>query len=252
MHRVPADPRRGLRPRPAGPRRSVAGPAGRTRTSTRRHRDLERAGPLRPPSRPRRSPRPARRPPGRTAGGRVHRLGRRAEHQARPGRADHRHRPDRGAARVHGRPRPHRHRRRAEPVGDRGPAGWAGAAARRAFPAVRVPADPQRGHARRQPRHRLADRRRPAGPAGAGRLAGAGLEPRRARGRAGRLLHRLPAERQAPRRADQDHSHPAARRPGHRVPQDRQAPVRRHLERRHRVRAPAGGRRRRGECWQDR
>ena len=45
-------------------------------------------------------------------------------------------------------------------------------AARRDVPAVRVAADPQRRHARRQPRHRLADRRRAARPA-------------RARGRAG-------------------------------------------------------------------
>ena len=67
-----------------------------------------------------------------------------------------------------------------------------------AVPAVRLPADPQRGHAGRQPRHRLADRRHPAGAARAGRLARAGLGRRRARGPAGRLLHRLPAERQAP------------------------------------------------------
>ena len=53
----------------------------------------------------------------------------------------------------------------------------------------------------------------------------------RAGGPAGRLLHRLPAERQAPRRADQDDPDPAAAGPGHRVPQDRQAPVRRHLQR---------------------
>ena len=109
-----------------------AGPAGRTRAGARRHRDLERAGPLRPPGQPGRSPRAAGRRTGRAAGGRVHRLGRRAEHQARPGRADHRHRADRGAARVLRRPGPHRHRRRAEPVGDRGPAGRPGAAARRA------------------------------------------------------------------------------------------------------------------------
>ena len=106
--------------------RPVPGPAGRARAGPRRHRDLERAGPLRPPGQPGRGPRTAGRRAGRAAGGRVHRLGRRAEHQARQGRADHRHRPDHRAARVHGRPRPHRHRRRAEPVRDRGQAGRAG------------------------------------------------------------------------------------------------------------------------------
>ena len=49
-------------------------------------------------------------------------------------------------------------RRRADPDRDRASAGRRDAAARRAVPAVRVPADPQRRHARRQPRHRLADR----------------------------------------------------------------------------------------------
>ena len=43
---------------------------------------------------------------------------------------------------------------------ERGLAGR-GAAAGRALPAVRLPADPQRRDAGRQPRHRLADRRRP-------------------------------------------------------------------------------------------
>ena len=71
---------------PAGGRRSVPGPAGRARAGARGHHDLERAGPLRPPARPGRGPRAARRPPGRAAGGRIHRLGRGAEHQARPGR----------------------------------------------------------------------------------------------------------------------------------------------------------------------
>ena len=60
---------------------------------------------VRPPSLAR-GARTAGRQSGRAAGGRVDRLGRRAEHPARPGRADHRHRPDRGAARVLGRPRP--------------------------------------------------------------------------------------------------------------------------------------------------
>ena len=118
-----------------------------------------------------------------------------------------------------------------------------------AVPAVRVAPDPQRGHARRQPRHRLADRRHPARTARAGRVPGAGLQPGRAGGPAGRVLHRLPAERQAPRRADQDDPHPAARRPGHRVPQDRQAPVRRHLRRGGGVRAEVRRRYRWGRRW---
>ncbi len=42
--------------------------------------------------------------------------------------------------------------------------------------AVRLAADPQRRHPRRQPRHRLADRRRPAGAARARRVRGAGLD----------------------------------------------------------------------------
>ena len=53
---------------------------------------------------------------------------------------------------------------------------------------------------------------------------------RRAGGAAGRLLHRLPADRETAGRADQDHPRPAAGRPDQRVPQDRQAAVRRHLQ----------------------
>ncbi len=49
------------------------------------------------------------------------------------------------------------------------------AAAGRPVPAVRVAADPQRRHARWQPRHRLAHRRRAAGAAGARGERGAGL-----------------------------------------------------------------------------
>ncbi len=60
----------------------------------------------------------------------------------------------------------------------RGGARRRGAAARRAVPAVRLPADPQRRHHRRQPRHRLPDRRPRAGPARARRGPGAGLAPR--------------------------------------------------------------------------
>ena len=105
----------------------------------------------------------------------------------------------------------HRHRRRADPVGGRAAAGRAGTAAGRDVPAVRLPVDPQRRHLRRQPRHRFADRRHPAGAAGAGRRSGAGLPRRRARGAAERVLHRLPADAQAPGRTDQDDPHPDCR-----------------------------------------
>ena len=74
----------------------------------------------------------------------------------------------------------------------------------------------------------------------------------RARGPAGRVLHRLPAERQAPRRADQDDPHPAAGRPGQRVPQDRQTAVRRHLRAspwRTRCGLRTAGSRRSGSAW---
>ena len=63
------------------------------------------------------------------------------------------------------------------------------------FPQFASPADPQRRHARRQPRHRLADRRRAAGPARPGGRPRPGVARRRARGPAGRLLHRLPRSR---------------------------------------------------------
>ena len=126
LHRLPADQGRGLRPGPARGGRPVPGPAGRTRAGPGRHHELEHPGPLRPPGRPGRGTGTAGRRAGRPAGGRVHRLGRRAEHQAHQGRAERRHRPDRRAARAHRGPGQHRHRRRAEPVRDRGPAGAAG------------------------------------------------------------------------------------------------------------------------------
>ena len=57
-------------------------------------------------------------------------------------------------------------RRGADPQRDRASARRQAAAAGRAVPAVRVAADPQRRHARWQPRHRLAHRRRAPGAAG--------------------------------------------------------------------------------------
>ena len=62
----------------------------------------------------------------------------------------------------------------------------------RADAAVRLAADPQRRHARRQPRHRLADRGRPAGAAGPRGVLGARVGGRGADGRPRGLLHRLP------------------------------------------------------------
>ena len=112
-------------------------------------------------------------------------------------------------------------------------------------PAVRVAADPQRRHHRRQPRHRVADRRPAARAARARRVRRAGVA-RRASGRC-----RSPTTSPATARR--------VLRPGEliravriplplaavdRVPQDRQAPVRRHLERRRRVRARRRRRRR--------
>ena len=102
----------------------------------------------------------------------------------------------------------------------------AAAAARRAVPAVRVAADPQRRHARRQPRHRLADRRRPAGAARARGAASCSAVGRAASGRC-----RWPtyftgyrAVRPPRRRADHRGRRTRCRRPPlDRVPQDRQA-----------------------------
>ena len=120
------------------------------------------------------------------------------------------------------------------------------------LPAVRLAADPQRRHARRQPRHRLADRRRPPALLALEAVARPGLADGGPRGPAGGLLHRIPAQRPARRRADPGGADPAAAGRAHRLPQDRQAPVRRHLQRRRRLRARRRGRRRyagRGSVW---
>ena len=62
------------------------------------------------------------------------------------------------------------------------------------------------------------------------------LRRRRPRGRAGRLLHRLPRDRAAARRAGPGRPGADAARRAHHVPQDRQAALRRHLQRRRRGR----------------
>ena len=178
LHRVPADPGRRLRARrPAGVRRAGATPvpAGPGPGPDRDHRRRDRVPAA---DRPGPGADPAGRTPGRPAARRVHRLGRGAEHPARPRRPDHRRGPHPRARHPGDRRRPHRHRRRADPVRDRTRPGRAGAAAGRDVPAVRLPADPQRRHPRREPGHRLADRRQPARAAGTGRLAGAGVDRR--------------------------------------------------------------------------
>ena len=242
VHRLPPDPRRRLRPRRPGrrPTRCSPGCAGPLPPPVATDIASE-PGPIRPAGRPRRGARPARRAPRRPPGRRLDRLGRRAQHPPRPRRADDRASTgstscatlsigddpiDIGAALT--------------PVRDRA---WRSAG--------RVPLLDQLfpQFASRLIRNGatlggnlgtgIADRRHPAGAARPRRVAGPRLARRRARGRAGRLLHRLPADGQAAGRADQDGPDPAAARADHRLPQDRQAALRRHLERRRRVRAAA-------------
>ena len=111
------------------------------------------------------------------------------------------------------------------------------------FAAVRVPADPQRRHDRRQHRHRARRSATCRPRCSPSRPTSCSPPPRRPRGAAGRLLHRLPRDGAPGRRADPRRTDPAAAGRDHRVPQDRQAPLRRHLQRRGRLR-PRPGRRR--------
>ena len=142
------------------------------------------------------------RPPGRVRRRRQHRLGRRGQPQGPPGRARGRRRPAARAARLLGHRRRGPDRRRAHPHRGRTAARRPAAAAAGADAAVRLAADPQRRHAGRQPRHRLADRRRAAGAARPRGLARAGLDRGRADRAARRLLHRLPRVRPRAGRAD--------------------------------------------------
>ena len=243
VHRLSADPRRRVRARPARRRRPAAGPVARARARRAGHRTIRHGRRrLRPADIADRGAGADRRAAGRPAAGRLHRLGRRAEPPARPRPADRGHRPARRAAPARGARRRDRDRRRPQPDRDRTRAGRPGAAARRPVPPVRLPADPQHRHARRQPRHRLADRRQPAGAARPGRRAGAGLRPGGAGGAVGRLLHRLPPDPAPARRADQDRPDPAPAGADLGLPQDRQTPVRRHLQHLGRLRAGAGRR----------
>ncbi len=222
-------PTRSARPTDGDPlavRRSRARPVGPADAARRRRGDV------RAPRRPGRGARRPGRAPGRRRGRREHRLGRRGQHPREPGPARGRGRPAARAARLLGDRRRGAHRCRAD--ADRGrapPRGGrrAAAAARRPDAAVRLAADPQRRDAGRQPRHGLADRRRPAGAARPGVVGGAHQPRRRPHRAAGRLLHRLPPVGAAARRADPRGRGAAAGVRPHRVPQDREAALRRHL-----------------------
>ena len=85
-----------------------------------------------------------------------------------------------------------------EPQRGRARPRWSDPVAGQHVPAVRLPADPQRRDPRRQPRHGLPDRRRGTGAPGPGGRGRPRLGRRRAGGAAVRLLHRLPADREAP------------------------------------------------------
>ena len=180
LHRLPADQGRRLRARASRP------PTTSSRPGVRRPR-RRRWPPSCTTARRRTSARPTsaealqllRRPRGRDRRRRQHRLGRRRQPQGRAGRAGRRRRPAARAARLHDDRRP-RSRIGAGADADRGraTAGRPAAAAAGADAAVRLAADPQRRHPRRQPRHRLADRRRPAGAARPRGVGGAGLDRR--------------------------------------------------------------------------
>ena len=218
LHRLPPDPRRGLRARASraddDPLADAAAPPRRRRRSPTR---IDGRRDVRPAGRPRRGARAARRAPRRrslVAGS--HRLGRRGQPPRRAGAAtSSRSTGCPSCASFDGRRRRRRDRRGAHPDRGRARARRPGPAARRGVPAVRVPADPQRRHHRRQPRHRLADRRPAAGAA-------------RARGRAS-SWPRADGDREVPladyftgyradgpaaRRADPRGADPAAARPG--------------------------------------
>ncbi len=100
---------------------------------------------------------------------RMHRPRGRGQPARHPARGGARDRAPAGAAGADDRRGADRDRRRAVADRDRAPARGSSGAARRAVRAVRLAVDPQRRDARRQPRHRLADRRQPAGAARAGR-----------------------------------------------------------------------------------
>ena len=242
LHRLPADQGRRLRPRVPRRGRRPGHPSYGARAARAADPARRRRGAVRPADVARRGLHGAVGRAGRRRRGRQHRLGRRREPEGPPGRRRGGGRPARGAARVVRRRRRHPDRRRADPHRDRAPPrGGPAAAAGRDDAAVRLAADPQRRHARRQPRHRLADRRRAPDPARPRGRGGARLRGRGADRAVGGLLHRLPRVRTPRGRADHGGRRPAAGQRGDGVPQDRQAAVRRHLQRGDRLRA---GRRR--------
>ena len=177
LHRLPPDPRRGLCPRRPTSRRLVRRPAERAAHRARRDPAAPRGSLVRPPRDARRRAPAAARRPGRHRRRRFDRLGCRGQPPRHEGRVGHRDRPPSRASRPGRRGRPDRDRRGADADRDRASSRRRRAVAGPAVPAVRLAADPQRGDARRQPRHRLADRRlaagaaRPGGEPGAGRVS---------------------------------------------------------------------------------
>ncbi len=205
LHRLPADQGRRVRPRVPGVRRRARRPAYVAATGAAAHPAPRRRGGLRPAGRPGRGAPAPPRPRGRDRRRRQHRLGGRGQPARQPGRPGRGGGPAAGAARLHDLRARGPHRRGPHPHRGRAPPGRPAAAAAGADASVRLAADPQRRHPRRQPRHRLADRRRPAGAARARGVGRAGLDRRPrdggAHGPAGGLLHRLPRVRTPPGRA---------------------------------------------------
>ena len=177
LHRLPADQGRRVRARLPGRGRRAGRQAYDARAGARRDPAGRRRGDVPPAGDARRRAAGARRRPRRRGRRRQHRLGRRGQPQGRPRAGRGRGRPAARAARLHGLRRRDPDRRRADPDRGRAPARRPAADPGRADAAVRLAADPQRRHARRQPRHRLADRRRAAGAARPRGVAG----PRRRR-----------------------------------------------------------------------
>ena len=245
LHRLPADPRRRLRPRVATRGRRPGQAVRVARAGGRVHPGTVGTGRVRPSGDPRRRAGAAGRAAVRHGDRRLHGLGGRGQPPRHPRPVRGRRGPAARAAHVlRGRGR-RRGRRGAHPLRGRAAARRAGAAARPAVAAVRLPADPQRSHPRRQPRHRLPHRGRAARAARARGVGGAGGSGGRARGAAGVVLHRVPPVRAGAGRAHPRRADPAAGGPDRRLPQDRQAAVRRHLQRRGGLRPRRPGRRRR-------
>ncbi len=101
LHRLPADPRRGLRPATSRPPTTRSPPAARQPPPPPgRHRAQRRGPDVRAPAVAAGRAAPAARPAGRGRRRRQHRLGRRGQPARPPGRLRHRHRPAERAART--------------------------------------------------------------------------------------------------------------------------------------------------------